>query len=443
MIRRALCVALFSLVPALCAVHATEAPPVCQTHSTALLDALARQDYAHAGTDFDAAVAQALGADRLQAVWKQLQGQFGRYRTHSAPEAKTLVGHPMVVTRVTFANGALDALVACDSDGRINTFRLVPAPQAPTAHRSEHVEPNGVRQEPVAVKSPLGPLPGVLTLPAGKGPFPAVVLVAGSGPHDMDESIGPNKPFRDIAMGLAAQGVASLRYDKRTYVYGARIAGDDRFTVDQEVTDDALSAARMVATQPTVNPRRVFVLGHSLGAMMAPRIGGRDSALAGLIMLAAPARSLLAVSAQQVREQGKRAGATEQQIAAGEQAISTERKLLAHADSKHPPAGAFGHAPQSYWLSLQQYDQVKVAEGLSMPMLFMQGGSDFQVSPSADFDRWKKLMGGHSNVAFSLYPGLSHLFMPAGKTKTIADYQAPEHVDAKVIRDIAAWVNAH
>lgn len=201
----------------------------------------------------------------------------------------------------------------------------------------------------MAVKSPRGPLPGVVTLPAGKGPFPAVVLVAGSGPQDMDESIGPNKPFRDIAMGLAVQGVASLRYDKRTYVYGARIAGDDLFTVDQEVTDDAVSAARMVATQPTVNPRREFVLGHSLSAMMGPRIGGRDPALAGLIMLAAPARSLLAVSAQQVREQGKRAGATEQQIAAGEQAIATEHMLLARADPKHPPVGAFGHAPQSYW----------------------------------------------------------------------------------------------
>lgn len=138
MIRRALCVALFTLVPALCAVHATEVPPVCQAHSTALLDALARQDYAHAGTDFDAAVAQALGPDRLQAVWEQ-QGQFGRYRAHGAPEARTLGGQPMVVTRVTFANEDLDALVACDADGRINTFRLVPAPPAPTAHRSEHV----------------------------------------------------------------------------------------------------------------------------------------------------------------------------------------------------------------------------------------------------------------------------------------------------------------
>ena len=105
-----------------------------------------------------------------------------------------------------------------------------------------------MRVQPLAVTSPLGPLPGVLTLPEGKGPFPAVVLVGGSGAHDRDETIGPNKPFRDLAVGLARHGIASLRYDKRTYAYGVQMAGK-AITVDDEVTDDALTASHVLGKQ--------------------------------------------------------------------------------------------------------------------------------------------------------------------------------------------------
>lgn len=135
----------------------------------------------------------------------------------------------------------------------------------------------GVREQPLAVVSPLGPLPGTLTLPRGEGPFPTVLLIAGSGPNDRDETIGPNKPFRDLAQGLAAAGIASLRHDKRTRVHAAQMAeaqkAGNALTVDDEVTDDALSALTLLAKQPGVDGKRVFVLGHSLGAMMAPRVG--------------------------------------------------------------------------------------------------------------------------------------------------------------------------
>jgi alpha-beta hydrolase superfamily lysophospholipase len=102
----------------------------------------------------------------------------------------------------------------------------------------------------------------------------------------------------------------------------------------------------------------------------------------------------------------------------------------------------FGNAPQGYWLSLHDYRQVDVAKGLAMPMLILQGGADFQVSPALDFAHWKQALAGRPQTAFHLYPGLSHLFMPAGKTGTVADYAAPGHVDARVIGDIAAWIEA-
>lgn len=270
------------------------------------------------------------------------------------------------------------------------------------------------------------------------------MLVQGSGAHDLDETAGPNKPFRDIADGLAKAGIASLRYDKCTFDYALKAAANPDFTIDDEVTDDALTALRLLAKQKSVDPHRVFVLGHSLGAQMAPRIAKRDPQLAGVIMLAA--RPLLDVLAEQIREGGQRAGQTKAQIAKAEQPVVAEQAILAKADPQHPPKGMSyaipgAPVPQVYQLSLHDYHQVAVAKSLTVPMLILQGGNDFQVSPINDFDAWKKALAGKSNVTFHLFPGLSHLFM-SGPTKSPADYEKPAHVDPAVIRAIADWIKA-
>lgn len=422
------------------AVRAADVPtPVCMAHATASLDAWVHGDYAGARKDFSDTLASKVDAARLEQGRERLQGALGAYRSHDALRRTVLAGDAVAVSTLSFANMQLGFVADCDAQDKITIYRFVPAEALAATAVQAHVEADGVRVSPLDVPTPVGPLRGALTLPAGAGPFPAVVLVAGSGAHDMDETIGPNKPFRDIAEGLARAGIASLRYDKRTFDHPESGAG---LVVDAEVTDDAVAAAHLLAQQAGIDPKRVFVLGHSLGAMMAPRIGQRDPQLAGLVLMAAPARPLLDVSAEQVREVGEREHATTAQIAASEQAIAAEQKLLADADPQHPPAGSFGGMPQGYWLGLHAYHQVVVAKALPMPMLILQGAGDFQVSPTLDFALWQQELAGRPHTAFHLYPGLSHLFMPAGKTGTLADYTAAAHVDAQVVGDIAAWVKA-
>src|SRR5205814_1805761 len=133
-------------------------------------------------------------------------------------------------------------------------------------------------------------LPGTLLLPKGKGPFPVVVLVHGSGPSDRDETVGGTRVFRDFADGLADRGIASLRYEKRTKQHPTEFART--YTIDDETTDDAVAAVAFVRMQPGIDPKRVFLAGHSQGGMMAPRIAQRSPGLAGIALLAAPARQL-------------------------------------------------------------------------------------------------------------------------------------------------------
>src|SRR5690606_22442643 len=114
----------------------------------------------------------------------------------------------------------------------------------------------------------------------------------GSGPQDRDETVGANRPFLDIARGLAAEGIAVLRYDKRTRVHPAGFSGGD-FDVDDETTDDAVAAVAALGGVEGIDPDRIFVLGHSQGGMLAPRIAQRSGKVAGLVLLAAPARPLL------------------------------------------------------------------------------------------------------------------------------------------------------
>ena len=116
------------------------------------------------------------------------------------------------------------------------------------------------------------PLEGLLTLPEGEGPFPAVVLVHGSGSSDMDSKIYAVTPFKDIAKGLANLGVATIRYNKRTWTHGRQVLKDypKNFTVNEETIEDAIFAKELLEKDARINPSQIYVAGLSLGGMLAP-----------------------------------------------------------------------------------------------------------------------------------------------------------------------------
>ena len=414
----------------------------CEAVVHSALDAMVRGDMSRAAKDFDADLRKAHDAQNLAEVWTALTKQNGAFRGRGASTVHFVEGRHYLFTRMNFANGAFAALDACDAKGKISFFEWGPPSDAAEkiANAKPQIESDGLRELPEIVVSAWGPLTATLTLPKGEGPFPAVLLVAGAGRNDADESIGPNKPFRDLALGLARAGVASLRYDKSITDYPSQAGLSQRFNVDDEVTNDALTALDILAHHKQIDPSRLFLLGHSLGGMMAPRIALRADKLAGVVMMGAPSESILENGIRQTKYIASVQHTPDATLQAQLKSLRDEEALLA----SHAPLPADGYQglPQSWWMSLHLYDQVAAAKAMKQPMLILQGGGDFQVSPRDNFVLWQKTLVGDPRVTLKEYPGLSHIFMPAGDPPSPDDYAKPSHMDAQVIADVAAWIKA-
>ena len=288
----------------------------------------------------------------------------------------------------------------------------------------------------------LGELPGILTVPKGEGPFPAVVLIHGSGSSDRDETVGSLKPFRDLAEGLAEKGIAVYRFDKRSYVFGTAMMANRQLTLYDESIEDAVDAVQLLAKQDRIDPARIFVLGHSLGGNAVPAIARElekaDVKACGFVMMAASPRPLDVL----MREQYDYLYSLMPEVTAEQQAekdaIFAELDRLRDMDALTEDDTVL-NVPASYWKWLSAYDILQAAEEIREPVLLLQGEEDYQVTME-DFGIWQETLGEKANWTLISYPGLVHCFVPGLKTEGSAVYAREGRVDSRVIADIAAFV---
>jgi hypothetical protein len=290
------------------------------------------------------------------------------------------------------------------------------------------------------------PLNGLLTLPDNLSkPVPAVVMVHGSGSSNMDEKVMKLTPFKDLAAGLAEYGVASLRYDKRTLVHARKMMKEGCITVKEETIDDAIKAIEMLKSDPRIDHERIYILGHSMGAMLAPRIDAEGGDVKGLIMMAGSPYRMEDIVIRQLRQAGQ---------------SNSFMKFIADIEMK-----IYGRKFNGlYQMSEEEARKKKFAGNISLyyfqemgrktandyllennkPVLIMQGGKDFQVLADDDYREFEKQLSGRDNTYFRLYPELNHVFVNglySDILKASKEYSVERHIGDDVIKDIADFIN--
>lgn len=408
----------------------------------AFIDALVRKDFAAAHDQFSDEVKAQLTVESLSKLWKSVEQKSGAFKAQGKVITTNIPGAEKIATICEFESDQI-AITLVFGDSKIKGFLFEDPKNYASYAPPAYADQTSFTEREVSVGSGKWILPATLTVPTGAGPFRAVVLVHGSGANDRDEThVNPaNKVFKDLAWGLASRGIAVLRYEKRNKQYPKEFAEIKDRTVNDETVDDALAAVQLLKSTPGVNSKKIYLLGHSLGGLMIPRIGSRDSSIAGLIVMAGTARPLEDV----ILEQYNYLTSLDGNVSDAEQKLLDNAKadyaiIKSDAIREQPSATKLLGLPVSYWTDWKTYNPSIAAKDVKQPMLILQGENDYQVT-MADFKLWKDALGNSKNVTFRAYPKLTHTFMEATEAKPgPKDYSQINHVNEKVIRDIADWI---
>lgn len=375
----------------------------------------------------------------LPTLRQQIFGSFGELV--KIIEARD-ISASQTLLKCEFEKSFVAFSVVFDSENKIAGFTVAEAQEKNTAkyETPSYANPASFEETEVTVGAGEWALPSTLTMPKGKTNVPAIVLVHGSGPNDRDEThINPaNKIFKDLAWGLATKGIAVLRYEKRTRAHGRKMSPN--LTVNEETVDDAVLAVELLRKTPNVDTKQIYVLGHSLGGMMIPRVGQRNKNIAGFVVFAGTARPLEDVIIEQYEYltslDGNMSPEEKEFVENGKKDFALVKSLQPNSAKGKTLLGLTDY----YWLDLKNYNPPMVAKTLKQPMLVLQGESDYQVTMK-DFANWKNALGKRKNVVFKTYPNLTHSFMDSlGGKPSPKDYDAVSHVKEIVIADIASWI---
>ena len=326
-------------------------------------------------------------------------------------------------------------------------------------------KPYPYREEDVAFDSAPGvKLAGTLTLPAGRGPFPVAVLISGSGAQNRDEELLGHRPFLVLADHLTRKGIAVLRYDDRGF---ARSTGSFAKATSEDFAVDALAAVAYLRTRPEIDVRRIGLVGHSEGGMIAPMAAVKDPKIAWIVLIAgpgAPSRALMVAQREAVM---KAMGASPEVMAKSAAAWdrATDALLAAKTSdeakaslttifSETAPAGDPAAVKVNVAAQVQQlttpwfryfiaYDPAPTLAKVRQPILAVNGSKDMQVIASQNLPAIRAATRANPDVTIVELPGLNHLLQTAGAGAPSEYGQIAETMSPTALETISGWIVAH
>ena len=395
-----------------------------------VLDAFLNRNYALVESMLSDEVRAMIGAEELKQAW---EGQLALLGDEVSLHEYSQQGGAHVFT-LLHENGAQNLIVVLDGNGRVTTLLLQPAVVELAQDRAL---PDGVTEtDALLFAATPRELSAKILRPAAEN-APYAVLVQGSGPSDMDETIGANKPLRDLADQLAALGVGSIRFDKVTFAHPELPCE----TVEQEYLEPVAEALRVL--KETTGAEQVYVIGHSQGGMLMPWLVQRCGFDGGAALAGTPMK-LWEISYRQNLDLIALMPSEQQAALLAQVEAERERaeNLAQMTDEEARQSVAFGM--NAYYLKhMSALDAIAIAKEAGKPMLFLWGENDVQVSREA-FEAWQEGLGDAQLYSYRSFPGLNHLFMPSDGSATIAtvtaEYGVPSCMDAAVAQTVAEWI---
>lgn len=403
---------------------------------------LERHQFDSAYLFFDTTISNKISAAMLEQMWggfSRFVGDYKEYTNLRCVEGKN--GDSAIVALCVFEKGKFDLHLHFTKTSLVDGI-FFRQPKSDKAYSSPPYEKSSAFYEnKIDLVTGKYKLPGSLLLPNNISNPPMVIMLSGSGPNDKDASIGPNKAFKDIAIGLASNGIASFRYDKRTFVYGGEFSDHKtKITLNEEYIEDALNAVKLLRTNPATKNSKIYLLGHSLGAGCVASVATNAKNISGVVLMAGTARQLEDVVIEQYTYILGLDGYSKEdslELKDIEKKVATVKnpELLKKASATELPLDM----PSEYWQSIKSIVTTKSVIKLKQPVLVMQGGRDYQVTEQ-DFNLWKTNLSPQAKNKFLFYDNLNHLFMSGkGKAKP-AEYEKPGNVEEQVILDLAKWI---
>lgn len=391
---------------------------------------------------------------KLGKLFSGLEKQFGKYSSIIDEKYTKEGDYNVVELELKFDKQNIIEKLVFDKDKKISGLWYKPGQineKKETIKKSFDFE-----SQEVTVDAGEGfPLKGMLLLPKEIEKAPALILLQGSGPQDKDETIGSNKPLKDIAEGLAKKGIITLRYDKRTYKYQEDLANSENyktFTIDQEFVNDAVSAIELLKSNPKVDPDKIFILGHSMSGGYLSYINYKNPQVRGYISLAGSLRKMWEISNSQVlalAEELEKSGRGEEaqeykNVSQANMAIASRLADMSEEESLDPSNSIYGIYAY-YFRHMASIDSAGLFIADKKPLLVLQGLKDRQVTEE-DLDLWKSALKDHPDMTIKEYENLNHLFGNyTGQETSLenlisVEYQVSTPVDQKVIEDINTWI---
>lgn len=399
--------------------------------ANAFVDDLTNQRFERASKRFVERERGNYGAPaRLERLWMGFTAVAGAFDGIDGTSKSTRNDVVVIDTTLSFENGAHTCRVAVDDSQRLLNCGI-----ADQYERPSYVDPSAVAERDLRLEVDTCSLRGTVTTPASGDASPGVVLVHDSGPSTRDTAQGGTKAFVDLAEGLAMQGIATLRYDKRVPACEIEAGA---YTLDRVTVDDALVAIERLRSTEGVDADKIVVVGHGLGGTAAPRIAARDGNLAGIVGLAAPARPYHELTLAQLEYKVSVGSHKWRDLASVYEQWTAEIKRI--RDDEYESSDVLLGKPGAFWDSLAAYDHLQTALDIDVPLHLAQGKRDFQVSVADDLERWQNELEGRSKTTVETYDELNHLFMPGEGPSVEFAYAVRNNVAERVVADLANWI---